>query len=146
MGHFCVEINRLKVPGSLEPFTNLEIEHILPNKPEDDLCNKWANENPGVAYDDYKNRLGNLTLLEKPINIVAGNDFYTAKQVEYSKSGNYLTRSLVALTDVGQNTSITRINAKLEAFPAWNAASIEKRHAMLIALAQDVWKTTAIDV
>ncbi len=70
-----------------------------------------------MAYDDFKNRLGNLTLLEKPINIVAGNDFYTAKQVEYGKSGNYLTRSLVALTDVGQNTSISRINAKLEAFP-----------------------------
>lgn len=136
----------LKVPGSLEPFTSLEIEHILPNKPEDDLRGKWATENPGMAYDDYKNRLGNLTLLEKPINIVAGNDFYTGKQVEYGKSGNYLTRSLVALTDVGQNTSISRINAKLEAFPAWNAASIEKRHAMLIALAQNVWKTTAIDV
>lgn len=136
----------LKVPGSLEPFTNLEIEHILPNKPEDDLRAKWATENPGMVYDDYKNRLGNLTLLEKPINIVAGNDFYTAKQVEYGKSGNYLTRSLVALTDVGQNTSISRINTKLEAFPNWNAASIEKRHAMLIALAQDVWKTTPIDV
>lgn len=136
----------LKVPGSLEPFTNLEIEHILPNKPEDNLRGKWSTENPGMAYDDYKNRLGNLTLLEKPINIVAGNDFYTAKQVEYSKSGNYLTRSLVALTDVGQNTSISRINAKLEAFPAWSAATIEKRHAMLIALAQDVWKTAPIDV
>lgn len=144
--HVEMAFSGLKVPGSLEPFTNLEIEHILPNKPEDDLRNKWANENPGMAYDDYKNRLGNLTLLEKPINIVAGNDFYTAKQSEYSKSGNYLTRSLVALTDVGQNTSISRINAKLEAFPAWNVATIEKRHAMLIALAQDVWKTTPIDV
>ncbi|MES1976881.1 MAG: DUF262 domain-containing HNH endonuclease family protein [Pseudomonadota bacterium] len=144
--HVEMAFSGLKVPGSLEPFTNLEIEHILPNKPEDDLRNKWANENPGMAYDDYKNRLGNLTLLEKPINIVAGNDFYTAKQVEYSKSGNYLTRSLVALTDVGQNTSISRINAKLAAFPAWNAVTIEKRHAMLIALAQDVWKTTPIDV
>ena len=78
-------------------------------------------------------------------NIVAGNDFYTTKQAEYGKSGNYLTRSLVALTDVGQNTSISRINAKLEAFPAWNSATVEKRHAMLIALAQDVWKTTPID-
>lgn len=143
--HVEMAFSGLKVPGSLEPFTNLEIEHILPNKPEDDLRNKWANENPGMAYDDYKNRLGNLTLLEKPINIVAGNDFYTAKQSEYSKSGNYLTRSLVALTDVGQNTSISRINAKLEAFPGWNAATIEKRHGMLIALAQDVWKTTPID-
>jgi hypothetical protein len=142
--HVEMAFSGLKVPGSLEPFTNLEIEHILPNKPEDDLRGKWATENPGMVYDDYKNRLGNLTLLEKPINIVAGNDFYTAKQVEYSKSGNYLTRSLVALTDVGQNTSISRINAKLEAFPAWNAATIEKRHAMLIALAQDVWKTTPI--
>ncbi|MBP8275455.1 MAG: DUF262 domain-containing protein [Propionivibrio sp.] len=144
--HVEMAFSGLKVPGSLEPFTNLEIEHILPNKPEDDLRAKWTTENPGMVYDDYKNRLGNLTLLEKPINIVAGNDFYTAKQVEYSKSGNYLTRSLVALTDVGQNTSISRINAKLEAFPNWNAASIEKRHAMLIALAQDVWKTTPIDV
>ncbi len=144
--HVEMAFSGLKVPGSLEPFTNLEIEHILPNKPEDDLRAKWATENPGMVYDDYKNRLGNLTLLEKPINIVAGNDFYTAKQVEYGKSGNYLTRSLVALTDVGQNTSISRINAKLEAFPNWNAASIEKRHAMLIALARDVWKTTPIDV
>ncbi len=144
--HVEMAFSGLKVPGSLEPFTNLEIEHILPNKPEDDLRSKWANENPGMVYDDYKNRLGNLTLLEKPINIVAGNDFYTAKQVEYSKSGNYLTRSLMAMTDVGQNTSISRINAKLEVFPEWSAATIEKRHAMLIALAQDVWKTTQIDV
>lgn len=144
--HVEMAFSGLKVPGSLEPFTNLEIEHILPNKPEDDLRTKWATENPEMVYDDYKNRLGNLTLLEKPINIVAGNDFYTAKQVEYGKSGNYLTRSLVALTDVGQNTSISRINAKLEAFPAWNATSIEKRHALLIALAQEVWKTTPIDV
>lgn len=144
--HVEMAFSGLKVPGSLEPFTNLEIEHILPNKPEDDLRGKWATENPGMVYDDYKNRLGNLTLLEKPINIVAGNDFYAGKQVEYSKSGNYLTRSLVTLTDVGQNTSISRINAKLEAFPAWNAVTIEKRHAMLIALAKDVWKTTPIDV
>lgn len=144
--HVEMAFSGLKVPGSLEPFTILEIEHILPNKPEDDLRSKWATENPGLVYDDYKNRLGNLTLLEKPINIVAGNDFYKDKKAEYSKSGNYLTRSLVALTDVGQNTSISRINAKLEAFPAWNAASIEKRHSMLIALAQDVWKTTPIEI
>lgn len=144
--HVEMAFSGLKVPGSLEPFTNLEIEHILPNKPEDALRAKWVTENPGMIYDDYKNRLGNLTLLEKPINIVAGNDFYSAKQVEYSKSGNYLTRSLVALTNVGQNTSISRINAKLEAFPVWNAAAIEKRHGLLIELARDVWKTVPIDL
>ena len=144
--HVEMAFSGLKTPGTLEPFTKLEIEHILPDNPKAELRATWAAENPNAAYDDHKNRLGNLTLLEKPINIVAGNDFYAAKQVEYGKSGNYLTRSLVALTDVGQNTSISRINAKLEAFPAWSAASIEKRHNMLIALAQDVWKTTPIDV
>lgn len=144
--HVEMAFSGLKTPGSLEPFTKLEIEHILPDNPKAELRATWAAENPNAVYDDYKNRLGNLTLLEKPINIVAGNDFYKAKQAEYGKSGNYLTRSLVALTEVGQNTSISRINAKLEAFPSWNAASIEKRHALLIALAQEVWKTTPTDV
>lgn len=144
--HIDMAFSGLKVPGSLDPFTKLEIEHILPDNPTAELRAKWATDNPNAAYDDYKNRLGNLTLLEKPINIVAGNDFYAAKQTEYRKSGNYLTRSLVELTNVGQNTSISRINEKLEAFPSWVAASIDKRHGMLIALAQDVWKTTPIDV
>ncbi|ASJ23806.1 DUF262 domain-containing HNH endonuclease family protein [Laribacter hongkongensis] len=144
--HVEMAFSGLKTPGSLEPYIKLEIEHILPDNPKAELRATWAAENPNADYDDYKNRLGNLTLLEKPINIVAGNDFYKAKQAEYGKSGNYLTRSLVALTEVGQNTSISRINAKLEAFPVWNAASIEKRHALLIALAQEVWKTTPIDV
>lgn len=136
----------LKVRGSLGPFTNLEIEHILPNSPTAELLVNWSDENSGIAYDDYKNRLGNLTLLEKPINIVAGNDFYTAKKSEYSKSSNYLIRSLVELTSVGQNTSISRINEKLEAFSEWNAKSIDKRQAMLIHLALDVWKTAPVDI
>ncbi len=144
--HVEMAFSGLKTPGSLEPFTKLEIEHILPDNPTAELRGKWATENPGTAYDDYKNRLGNLTLLEKPINIVAGNDFYTEKQAEYRKSGNYLTRSLVELTSVGQNTSISRINEKLKAFPAWDAKAIEARHGLLITLAQDVWKTSPIDV
>jgi hypothetical protein len=144
--HVEMAFNGLKTPGSLEPFTKLEIEHILPDNPKPELRATWKAENPDAVYDDYKNRFGNLTLLEKPINIVAGNDFYAAKTIEYRKCGNYMTRSLVALTDVGQNTSISRINAKLAAFPAWNAASIEKRHGLLISLAQEVWKTTAIDI
>ena len=144
--HVDMAFSGLKSPGPLEPYTNLEIEHILPGSPTAELRTKWATENPNAAYDDYKNRLGNLTLLEKPINIVAGNDFYAAKQAEYRKSGNYLTRSLVQLTDVGQNTSISRINEKLASFPAWNAKSIEDRQGLLITLVKDIWKTSPIDV
>jgi len=144
--HVEMAFSGLKTPGTLEPFSKLEIEHILPDNPNEELRGKWGADNPGAGYDDYKNRLGNLTLLEKPINIVAGNDFYAAKQAEYRKSGNYLTRSLVELTSVGQNTSISRINEKLKAFAAWDAKAIEVRHGLLIALVQDVWKTSSVDV
>lgn len=144
--HVEMAFSGMKVPGNLEPFTKLEIEHILPDNPKAELRATWATENPSAGYDDYKNRLGNLTLLEKPINIVAGNDFYKSKQAEYRKSGNYLTRSLAELTSVGQDTSISRINQKLKSFSAWNAKAIEERHGLLITLAQDVWKTLPIDI
>jgi hypothetical protein len=142
--HVDMAFSGIKLPGSLEPYTTLEIEHILPDTPTSELRARWAAENPDAAYDDYKTRLGNLTLLEKPINIVAGNDYYAAKLAEYRKSSNYLTRSLVELTNVGQNTSITRINEKLESFPSWSASSIDKRHRMLIALAREVWRTSPL--
>ena len=80
--HVEMAFSGMKTPGTLEPFTKLEIEHILPDNPTPELRAKWSVENPNTIYDDYKNRLGNLTLLEKPINIVAGNDFYAAKQDE----------------------------------------------------------------
>lgn len=134
----------LKSPGSLGEYAVLEIEHILPNNPQADLRQSFEAANPKALYDDYKNRLGNLTLLEKPINIVAGNDFFSEKTAEYRKCKYYLTSSLAELTPVGQNTSITRINEKLKSFSDWSATNIEARHEMLIGLAHDIWKTEPI--
>lgn len=50
------------------------------------LLNDFISNNPGADYDEYKNRLGNLTLLEKPINIVVSNDFFLKKCKEYCKN------------------------------------------------------------
>jgi hypothetical protein len=135
----------MTAPGALGEFTALEIEHILPNTPEEELRESFAAANPGKSYDEYKVRLGNLTMLEKPINIVASNGFFTEKKPEYMKCGNYLTRSIVGLSAVGKNSSITRINAKLRAFDQWSATEIESRQDMLIGLAKDVWKTAPIE-
>jgi Protein of unknown function (DUF1524) len=85
-------------------------------------------------------------MLEKPINIVAGNGFFEEKKEEYLKSGNYLTRSIAGLSTVGKNSSITRINAKLLAFDQWSASDIERRQDMLIGLAKDIWTTAPIEV
>jgi len=124
----------------LSTYLKLEIEHILPDTPDQDLLAKWAADTKGTDYENYKNRLGNLTLLEKPINIVASNNFYALKTPEYKKSGTYFTRSLVELVPVGKNSSITRINEKLQAFSVWNTKSIDERHDLLIALAKDIWR------
>jgi len=136
----------MRVPGSLSDYTVLQIEHILPNNPESDLRAAFAAANSGKDYDGYKIRLGNLTLLEKPINIVASNNFFEKKKPEYAHSGNYLTRSIAGLSTVGNDSSINRINAKLLAFDTWTAADIDHRHDMLIALAKEIWKTAPIEV
>jgi hypothetical protein len=133
-------------PGPLDEFTALEIEHILPNTPENHLRDLFDAANPGKSYDDCKVRLGNLTMLEKPINIVAGNGFFEKKKAEYLKSGTYLTRSIARLIAVGNDTSISRINAKLLAFDQWSAHDIDRRQDMLIGLAKDIWKTVPIDL
>ena len=133
-------------PQPLSAFTRLEIEHILPNRPTAELRSNFEAANPGMNYDEQKNRLGNLTLLEKPHNIVAGNDFYQVKLGLYRQSGNYLTRSLVALANVGSNSSISRINAKLKSFDTWTAESIDQRREVLQSLIFEIWKTTEVEV
>ena len=135
----------MSAPGPLSDFTTLEIEHIMPNTPEAELRASFSAANPEKSYDDYKTRLGNLAMLEKPINIVAGNGFFETKKTEYVKSGNYLTRSIAGLNTVGKNSSITRINSKLQAFEAWSAAQIDLRQDMLIGLAKDVWTTNPVE-
>ncbi len=130
--------------GSLDRYFKLEIEHILPDNPKDELRSLWQKNNPDLEYDEFKNRFGNLTLLEKPINIVVGNDFYAKKKPQYALSGNYLTRSITSLAEIGQNTSITRINEKLSSFDDWMAKDIEKRQALLIGLIHDIWKISEI--
>jgi hypothetical protein len=132
----------LRTPGSLNEYSVLEIEHILPVNPNADLRAAFFEANPKLSYDDYKIKLGNLTLLEKPINIVASNNFFAAKKVEYRKCKHYLTSSIAEITTVGQNTSINRINEKLQAFDDWSAASIDKRQELLMNLAREIWQTT----
>ena len=86
-----------------------------------------------------KNRLGNLTLLEKSLNASIHNDTYEDKAVEYRKSAFYLTSSLPELVDAGNNTAINRMNKQMKAWPSWQVKSIEERQSMLYALAEEVW-------
>ncbi|MDP3448529.1 MAG: DUF262 domain-containing HNH endonuclease family protein [Eubacteriales bacterium] len=130
----------VKTFGALSEYTDLEIELILPNNPRAELRNDFVSRNPEKDYDEYKSKLGNLTLLEKPINIVASNDFFSKKCEEYKKSKYYLTSSIGGLIVVGNNTSINRMNQILLHFEDWSAASIDERQSMLSRLAKEIWK------
>jgi hypothetical protein len=134
------------VPSSLADYANLQIEHILPNNPKDDLLVDFKTKHPKASYEECKIKLGNLTLLERPINIVAGNDFFTRKSQEYVKCKHYLTSSIAGLTPVGVNTSISRISEKLIAFSDWTPETIDQRQTMLIKLVGEVWNITPIQV
>jgi len=136
----------LKTPGSLQDYMVLEIEHILPNTPDSALRADFTQKNPDKEYDVYKTRLGNLTLLEKPINIVASNNYFQSKLIEYKKCKYYLTSSIAEITTVGKNSSINRMNVKLESFTDWSADTIEKRQDLLINLSSEIWRIEEIEV
>lgn len=134
----------VKIRGSLDAYTKLEIEHILPQRPSDDLRATWTKD--GLPeYPSYVNRLGNLTLLEKPHNIVASNNFFNEKSELYSTSGNYMTRSIAGLSQVGKSTSVSEINGYLAEFDIWDAAAVDRRTDLLIDLALHIWKTRFLD-
>lgn len=125
---------------TLRDYSGHEIEHILPDNPENELRADFLLKNPGKDYDQYKIKLGNLTLLEKTANIVASNDKYENKCAQYRASGLYFTRSLVEMPTIGNQSSVNRINQFLRVFPDWNAATIDERQQLLINLALEVWK------
>lgn len=146
--HVNMAYKGLSVPDNLNDYTNLEIEHILPNNPNQKLLVDFMEHenNKDKDYNQYKVKLGNLTLLEKPINIVAGRDFFSDKKAQYKMSKYYLSSSLDELNAVGLNTSITRINTKLIAFDnQWTAKEIDSRQEMLLTLAADIWKIEPLD-
>lgn len=134
-----------KINVGLDQYFRLEIEHILPNNPNAELLSQWKEINPNSDYSDYKTRLGNLTLLEKPINIVAGRNFFVDKCAEYEKSQTYFTRSISRLTNVGTDTSITRLNNDLKSFNKWGSHEIEERQLLITKLCARIWKSTDAD-
>ncbi len=142
--HVDMAYKGIKTPGNLKEYTVLEIEHILPNNPEAELFDYFILENPGKNYWEYKDKLGNLTLLEKPINIVAGRDFFKDKLPLYELSKNYLTSSIAKINVVGLNTSINRINPFLKTYTDWRADNIDERQIQLLRLCDEVWQIKTI--
>ena len=96
-------------------------------------------EKLGIDYKQTRSMLGNLTLLEQPINGSIQNDDYSSKVLAYAKSNTYLTKSLSELDNVGVNTAITRTNKLLMSFDHWDQNTIAQRQEMLYNIALKIW-------
>ena len=116
--------------------TAVEIEHIMPQTCADKARYDLDEEEFAV----YIHRLGNLTLLENSINKSIHNDNYASKSMAYKQSKFYITSSLSALVNQGQDTAINRTNLLLSAWPDWNKQAIEERQEMLYRLSEMIWE------
>jgi len=131
-------------PGNLSSYmaSGIEIEHIMPVKCDDkDMYGLTTEE-----FEQYINRLGNLTLLENSINKSIHNSAYDAKRLAYQHSKFYLTQSIPMLSAVGTNTAMTRTNQKLQAWTEWNKTSIEDRQQMLYRISEEIWGISSISI
>lgn len=109
-------------------FTKFEVEHVLPNNPTVALRESFDKV---ADYDRYKSLMGNLTLLEKPINASLGRDYFSVKQAAYGNSGLFMTKSLAKSQAVGVNTSYVKASQWLSQHDDWNSQVIDLRQQEL---------------
>lgn len=126
----------------------LEIEHILPQKVDPAT---WAGFDDPEAAARSVQRLGNLTLLEKPLNAAVCNAGFDKKLAAYKSSKIILTRAIGNPDLFGKNTSLHRAlglvadistgSAALAVgdVPVWTSEKIEARQATMATLAREVW-------
>ncbi|NOU00451.1 MAG: DUF262 domain-containing protein [Gallionella sp.] len=122
--------------AGIEHYWGYHIEHILPNQPTPEQREKFDKTD---MYDSYKQRLGNLTLLEQSINCAIGRDFFIDKQPHYQKSALFMTKSLTQSQAVGIASAFAKTASLLPTFSEWNSANIDTRHRHLKQLALNVW-------
>lgn len=115
---------------------SVEIEHILPQNPSDDIRKSFDRSD---EYDSYVLRLGNLTLLEKTINCSISNGGFNDKFPGYKNSAFLLTRSIVEKPNVGVNTRLNKAVENLDTYSKWDSQSILSRQSVLALISRKVW-------
>ncbi|HEL3169820.1 TPA: DUF262 domain-containing protein [Stenotrophomonas maltophilia] len=126
----------------------IEIEHVLPQKAE---LGAWGGFNDPEVTGSCVQRLGNLTLLEKPLNAAVCNACFDKKLEAYRDSKIVITRVIGNPNLFGKNTSLQRAIGlvttatsasecpTLGTPSAWSAERIEARQEGMAKLARAVW-------
>ncbi|WP_428043232.1 DUF262 domain-containing protein [Candidatus Avelusimicrobium fimicolum] len=115
-----------------------EIEHIWPQEPNE-AVKQACNLSP-EDYAAYMQRLGNLTLLNKKLNIQASNAEFSVKVPYYENEDLLLTKCLVKNLDCyGKPFANCLQSYHISPFTSWNAHCIEARQRSLTSMALTIW-------
>jgi hypothetical protein len=117
-----------------------QIEHIQPTSPNATAVAEFGE----ITDRGLINRLGNLVLVEKPINASLGNKPFSEKRKVYPQSKLLLVHAISERPQVGVNTSVDRAVRDLEIFETWNEATIISRHDLLAKLAHKIWNVPQV--
>lgn len=99
------------------------LEHILPQNPDKEWKKYFAKKGIGEEeIQDLKYRIGNLTLLDQPMNKDAKNHFFPKKQKKVYKNSKLW------------------INEDIKKIKEWNEKIIADRQKKLGIIAEDIWK------
>lgn len=98
--------------------TELNLEHILPQKPSD----KWLLEFSNIDQNQYIYRLGNMTLLDSSVNRKVGNTSFQDKcNTAFSSSRLDITKEILNYT-------------------VWGPTQIEERQKKMAKAACQIWR------
>lgn len=127
-----------------EAIQKMQIEHILPQNVRNASESGAFSE---ASHASFRNKLGNITLLEGTINQSVNNcndlnePWFKQKQAQYVNSENIMTRLLNADHEIGSNTALNRFKQQYKyEYTDWSAESIAARQNLLMELAIDSWR------
>ena len=115
----------------VKPIDNLTLEHILPIKHDEWSITEFLGDHMDGKIDEFKNRLGNLTLLKKAVNSKIQNLPFAEKKDYLDGKGN----------QVGYLSSKLEINKETVCnYDAWTASTIKEREKRFANLADGIWR------
>jgi hypothetical protein len=110
--------------GTIDRLDQYDTEHIAPRSAFTATRHSaWvaALDTTQATFEQHRDRLGNLTLLESDKNIRASNNPFETKKSEYKASDVSMTRSVA------------------ETYDDWNIDSIQQRTSELAEVAANIW-------
>jgi hypothetical protein len=122
----------------LQPYlsSKVDIEHILPWAATAEMIAEFGGPEEAATR---RSRLANLTLLEKPLNVVAADKPFKLKLPEYGKSKFLLTSGMNVDARVGKDTSVNRALENVHSYSTWTTVEFVDREERLLCLAGKIW-------